>query len=67
MSAIELYLEQDTERRRVERWRSEELERGGYSPDEAAQLAACNGVDLHLAIDLLQRGCPPELALQILL
>jgi hypothetical protein len=57
----------DTELERVERWRAEELERAGYDPRAAARLAARHDVDLHRAVDLIRQGCPPELALSILL
>ncbi len=52
---------------RVERWRREALERAGYPPDAAARIAARLDLDLHEAVGLLERGCPPEVALQILL
>jgi hypothetical protein len=48
-------------------WRREELERAGYAEEEALELAARARVDLHLAIELLQRGCPRDTALLILL
>jgi hypothetical protein len=51
----------------VERWRLDSLERAGYDAESAAVLAASPEVDLHLAVSLLQRGCPVSLALQILL
>jgi hypothetical protein len=51
----------------VERWRAEALARAGYGPEGAALLAARPDVDLHAAIDLLRRGCPEQLALEILL
>jgi hypothetical protein len=51
----------------VERWRLDSLERAGYDAESAAVLAASPEVDLHLAVSLLQRGCPMSLALQILL
>lgn len=57
----------DTERERIERWRAEELERAGYDARQAAELAARFEVDLHDAVDLLRKGCAPELAVQILL
>jgi hypothetical protein len=57
----------DTELERIEQWRSEELERAGYEPRAAATLAARHDVDLHVATGLLRKGCPLELALQILL
>ncbi len=55
-----------TEQELVERWRAEELERAGYSEDVAAELAMRNDVDLHRAIELIARGCTPELAAEIL-
>lgn len=67
MSAAELHVFEETELERVERWREEELERAGYEPAFAARLAARHDVDLHLAVRLLARGCPPELAVEILL
>ena len=51
----------------VERWRADELERAGYEPRAAAEIAARHDIDLHRAVEMLHRGCPPELALQILL
>ena len=65
MTAAEMTLT-ETESERVERWRAEELERAGYDPVSAAELAARNDVDLHRAVELLHSGCPVDLALQIL-
>jgi hypothetical protein len=65
MTAVEEIIE--TELERVERWRAEELMRAGYDPAAAADLAARLDVDLHGAIALLERGCPADLAVQILL
>ncbi len=48
-------------------WRREQLARSGYGAYEASLLAHHVEVDLHEAIDLAGRGCPPELALRILL
>jgi hypothetical protein len=48
-------------------WRLDVLERAGYPADEAGLLATCTHVDLHLATNLRERGCPPETALRILL
>ena len=56
----------ETELDRVERWRTAELMRVGFPGDDAAALAARLDVDLHEAIELVQRGCPPELAVRIL-
>jgi hypothetical protein len=56
-----------TEQELVEQWRAEELERAGYPPQAAIDLAARADVDLHRAAELLKNGCTVELALQILL
>ncbi len=66
MSAAELK-NTETEPERIERWRTEALERAGYQPAAARMLASRTDVDLHYAIDLLRAGCQHELALQILL
>jgi hypothetical protein len=57
----------ESELTQVERWRIDELERAGYDPRAATMIAARHDVDLHFAVDLLRKGCSPELALQILL
>ena len=67
MTAAETDLRDDTELERVQAWRAGELERAGYSPAAAAQLAARHDVDLHRAIDLVRQGCPHDVALSILL
>jgi hypothetical protein len=56
----------ETELERVERWRTAELLRVGFPGDDAVTLAARTDVDLHEAIELIRRGCPPELAVRIL-
>ncbi len=56
----------ETELDRVERWRTAELMRAGFAGDDAVALAARLEVDLHEAIELVRRGCPPELAFRIL-
>lgn len=48
-------------------WRKEQLVRAGSDPSSALILAKRSHVDLHEAIELLERGCPPPLALEILL
>ena len=50
----------------VERWRAQELERAGFPEDVAAELAMRSDVDLHRAIGLLDNGCSPALAADIL-
>jgi hypothetical protein len=51
----------------VETWRAEQLEMAGYGAKHAAELAIRHDVDLHVAVELVRRGCPADLALQILL
>lgn len=46
-------------------WRLQELERAGYPHAEALELSG-RTVDLHLAIGLLEQGCPVETAMRIL-
>jgi hypothetical protein len=48
-------------------WRMEQLLRAGADPFCAVILAKRSGVDLHNAVDLLERGCPSKTALEILL
>jgi hypothetical protein len=67
MSTADVRLHDETEIERIEHWRSEALERAGFDPRSASSLAMRHDVDLHDAIGLLERGCPAELALQILL
>ena len=67
MAATDISLIDRTEIERIERWRAEELERAGYEPRAAGRLAVRHDVDLHTAVELLERGCPADLALRILL
>jgi hypothetical protein len=65
MAAAEL--QERTEQDRVEAWRLEELLRAGYPEDAATALAPRFDVDLHRAASLLRQGCPPEIAVAILI
>ena len=67
MSAVDVETIEETETDRVERWRAEELERAGFAADTAHILALRPDVDLHAAVGLIERGCPPALAAEILL
>jgi hypothetical protein len=58
---------QDPELEQVERWRAERLKRAGYPAEGATALAARHDIDLHYAIDLVEGGCPVDVALRILL
>lgn len=65
MTAADVQFESETER--IERWRYEALVRAGYEPTAAQRLAARQDIDLHVAVEMLAKGCSPELALSILL
>ena len=67
MSATELQERPDVEIELVEQWRVQSLSRVGYDLEAATVLATSHEVDLHHAMRLLERGCPVDLALQILL
>lgn len=47
-------------------WRRRRLHEAGFPPQLADRLAATPGVDLHALLDLVNRGCSPELADRIL-
>ena len=47
-------------------WRRSQLRRAGFSAPLAAQVAADLRYDLHELLDLVHRGCPPDLAVRIL-
>ena len=51
---------------RIESWRLEVLIHAGY-PFSVAELIARSRCDLHVAVDLVHRGCNPELAARIVL
>jgi hypothetical protein len=50
----------------VVRWRLERLAESGFSPALAARVAEDPDYDLHALIELVERGCAPDLALRIL-
>lgn len=50
----------------VVRWRREQLVGAGFSPALASRLAHDPRYDLHALIELVERGCRPELAARIL-
>jgi hypothetical protein len=47
-------------------WRLCWLLDAGFEPALAERLAATPAVDLHALLELVDRGCPPELAARIL-
>jgi hypothetical protein len=67
VASIDVRPKGQSENERVIGWRREQLEHAGYSPQFARRLARRMTVDLHVAKELLQNGCKPEIALRILL
>jgi hypothetical protein len=47
-------------------WRRGRLLDAGFASDLAADLAQDGKVDLHALLDLVDQGCPPDLAARIL-
>ena len=47
-------------------WRREQLVGSGFAPALAARVAENADYDLHALIELVERGCRPELAVRIL-
>jgi hypothetical protein len=50
----------------VEEWRRDQLAQHGFRFPLAARLSHDNRYDLHALIELVERGCPPGLAVRIL-
>ena len=51
---------------RVTAWRFEQLRQAGYEDAAAADLAERDDIDLHRAVELVEAGCSPTLAVRIL-
>ena len=47
-------------------WRAALLTRAGFDQAQAAKLAHCGDLDFHALLTLVDRGCPPGLAVRIL-
>ena len=50
----------------VVRWRREQLVHSGFALPLASKLAKDRRYDLHALIELVEHGCPSELAVRIL-
>ena len=59
-------LQNRIESRAVADWRRKQLVRSGFPRSLAARLASDPEYDLHRLIELVERGCPPELAVRVL-
>jgi hypothetical protein len=47
-------------------WRRRRLERAGFEMRLAERLSCDRRFDLHAVLELIDRGCPPELAARVL-
>jgi hypothetical protein len=61
--ASDMEIEKESEEVRVHAWRVEQLGKLGLSTSIAE--AAADLVDWHEVVPLVDKGCPPELALEI--
>jgi hypothetical protein len=52
--------------REVARWRREQLVHAGFSRPLAGRIAEDARYDLHALIELVERGCPSDVAVRIL-
>ena len=66
MSETTEEIQLETERDKVESWRLHVLIEAGYPLPLAERLASSNA-DLHVAVELVQRGCAHAVAAAILL
>ena len=57
----------ESEEERIIDWRAQALTRAGFEDGTALELALRSDVDLHLAVELVRRGCPPGTAARILI
>ncbi len=62
----ELYVEDESERAKVEGWRLHVLIEAGF-PLHLAERLAASEADLHTCVELVRRGCEPNIAAEILL
>jgi hypothetical protein len=53
-------------RDQVVRWRLEQLVESGFATALAVRVAQNTHYDLHALIELVERGCEPELAVRII-
>jgi hypothetical protein len=59
-------VQQERENAELIAWRHDQLAHSGFPNSLAVQLAGDGRYDLHALIELVERGCPPELAVRIL-
>jgi hypothetical protein len=66
MSTSKRQLEAASDPDRVLAWRIERLREAGFAAALAESVALNTGYDLHELLELIDRGCPAELAARIL-
>lgn len=59
-------LQQTRQEDQLASWRRDQLVRTGFPHDIATRVSRDERFDLHALIELVQRGCPPDLAVRIL-
>ncbi len=59
-------LQQNRHELELTAWRRDQLVRDGFPPRLATRVAHDERFDLHALIELVERGCAPELAVRIL-
>lgn len=59
-------IETRVRRQAVIRWRGEQLLAAGFPPLLSAKVSGDERYDVHALIELVERGCPAELAVRIL-
>jgi hypothetical protein len=55
-----------TRKSRYSNWRRDTLVRAGFEPDLSSAVAGDPRIDVHRLLELVDRGCPPDLAVRIL-
>jgi hypothetical protein len=63
---VQTELRQGHHRRELVLWRCTQLVNSGFSRQLAGRVARDERYDLHALIELVELGCPPELAVRIL-
>ena len=66
MAELETYAAREGEQAKVESWRLHVLIEAGYPLPLAERLAA-SPADLHVCVSLVEQGCTPAVAAEILL
>ena len=63
---MQIDVSNEREARQVASWRRRQLAQAGFTLPVAARLSSDARYDLHALIELVERGCPPDLAVHIL-